>query len=74
MKTLNSYHMSGADVLPLVEGGKGVAISNGLTAGSWAKAGGIGTFSCVNPDSYDKAGHIIPKLIKAVRAAIDSKS
>ena len=64
MKALNSYHMSGADVLPLVEGGKGVAISNGLTAGSWAKAGGIGTFSCVNPDSYDKAGHIIPQTYK----------
>jgi NAD(P)H-dependent flavin oxidoreductase YrpB (nitropropane dioxygenase family) len=54
--------MSGAEVLPLVEGGKGVAISNGLTAGSWAKAGGIGTFSCVNPDSYDAQGHFIPQI------------
>ena len=61
MKTLNSFQMSGADVLPLVEGGKGVAISNGMTAGSWAKAGGIGTFSCVNPDSYDKNGDFIPQ-------------
>lgn len=61
MKALNSFNMSGADVLPLVEGGKGVAISNGLTAGAWAKAGGIGTFSCVNPDSYDKDGNFIPQ-------------
>ena len=64
MKALNSQHMSGADVLPLVEGGKGVAISNGLTAGSWAKAGGIGTFSCVNPDSYNADGTFIPQTYK----------
>lgn len=62
MKALNSYQMSGADVLPLVEGGKGVAISNGLTAGSWAKAGGVGTFSCVNPDSYNADGTLIPQI------------
>lgn len=62
MKALNSQHISGADVLPLVEGGKGVAISNGLTAGSWAKAGGIGTFSCVNPDSYTADGTPIPQV------------
>lgn len=62
MKALNAYKMSGAEVLPLVEGGKGVAISNGLTAGSWAKAGGIGTFSCVNPDSYDANGTFIPQV------------
>jgi len=62
VKALNSYQMSGADVLPLVEGGKGVAISNGLTAGSWAKAGGVGTFSCVNPDSYNADGTLIPQI------------
>jgi len=62
VKALNSQYISGADVLPLVEGGKGVAISNGLTAGSWAKAGGIGTFSCVNPDSYDENNAVIPQV------------
>lgn len=62
MKALNAYQISGAEVLPLVEGGKGVAISNGLTAGSWAKAGGIGTFSCVNPDSYNADGSFIPQV------------
>ncbi|MCR4377994.1 MAG: nitronate monooxygenase [Rhodospirillales bacterium] len=62
MKALNAHKMSGAEVLPLVEGGKGVAISNGLTAGSWAKAGGIGTFSCVNPDSYDANGKFVPQV------------
>jgi NAD(P)H-dependent flavin oxidoreductase YrpB (nitropropane dioxygenase family) len=54
--------MGGADVLPLVEGGKGVAVSNGLSAGMWALAGGVGTFSAVNADSYDADGRRIPQL------------
>lgn len=62
MKPLKNLHISGKEVLPLVEGGKGVAVSNGLTAGSWAKAGGVGTFSCVNPDSYDADGNAIPQI------------
>lgn len=40
--------ISGAEVLPLVEGGKGVAVSDGASSGAWAAAGGIGTFSAVN--------------------------
>lgn len=51
--------MSGADVLPLVEGGKGIAVSSGLTAGAWAAAGGIGTFSGVNGDYYDTSGRMV---------------
>ena len=62
MKALNSIRMGGVDLLPLVEGGKGVAVSNGITAGHWAAAGGAGTFSAVNPDSYDEQGHIVPQL------------
>ena len=51
--------MSGAEVLPLVEGGKGISISNGFTAGSWAAAGGIGTFSGANADTYDEKGNLV---------------
>jgi NAD(P)H-dependent flavin oxidoreductase YrpB (nitropropane dioxygenase family) len=54
--------MGGVDVLPLVEGGKGVSISNGLSAGHWALAGGVGTFSAVNADSFDSDGYRIPQL------------
>jgi len=54
--------MGGVDVLPLIEGGKGVAISNGISAGNWALAGGIGTFSAVNADSYDENGRVIPQI------------
>ena len=31
MKAINAIRMGGVDVLPLVEGGKGVAVSNGVT-------------------------------------------
>ncbi|MDE2576980.1 MAG: nitronate monooxygenase [Rhodospirillales bacterium] len=62
MKAINAIRMGGVDVLPLVEGGKGVAISNGITAGHWAAGGGAGTLSAVNCDSYDADGRIIPQL------------
>lgn len=62
MFTLNEQKFSGASVLPLVEGGKGISISNGETCGAWAAAGGIGTFSAVNADSYDDLGNVIPQI------------
>ncbi len=62
MKAINAIRMGGIDVLPLVEGGKGVAVSNGLSCGNWALAGGVGTFSAVNADSYDDQGHVIPQI------------
>jgi NAD(P)H-dependent flavin oxidoreductase YrpB (nitropropane dioxygenase family) len=61
MKALNAIRMGGVDVIPLVEGGKGVAVSNGLTCGNWAAAGGAGTFSAVNADSFDADGKPIPQ-------------
>ena len=64
MINLNAIKMSGKDVLPLIEGGKGIAISSGISSGAWAKAGGIGTFSGVNADSYDEKGNIIPQVYK----------
>ncbi len=62
MKAINAIRMGGIDVLPLVEGGKGVAISNGISCGNWAAAGGVGTFSAVNADSYDEQGRPIPQV------------
>jgi nitronate monooxygenase len=52
--------ISGKEVAPLVEGGKGIAVSNGESSGAWAAAGGVGTFSGVNADSYDENGKLIP--------------
>ena len=56
----------GQEVWPLVEGGKGVAATNHASAGAWAAAGGIGTVSAVNADSYDAEGKIIPQLYRAL--------
>ena len=56
--------ISGQEVWPLVEGGKGVAVSNGRSAGAWAASGGVGTFSGVNPDALDQNGEYIPLIFK----------
>jgi nitronate monooxygenase len=61
MKAINAIRMGGLDILPLVEGGKGVSISNGISAGHWAAAGGVGTFSAVNADSFAADGTRIPQ-------------
>jgi NAD(P)H-dependent flavin oxidoreductase YrpB (nitropropane dioxygenase family) len=62
MKALNAVRMGNREVLPLLEGGKGVAVSDGGSAGAWAAAGGIGTVSAVNADSYDADGKVIPQI------------
>ena len=64
MRTLNPLKVSGQDTLPLIEGGKGISVSNGLSAGAWAAAGGVGTFSAVNADSYDAQGRLVPLVYK----------
>ena len=56
----------GREVLPLVEGGKGVSATNHMSSGAWAAAGGIGTVSAVNADSYDPEGKIVPQVYRAL--------
>lgn len=60
MLKLKPIRIGKKEVLPLVEGGKGVAVSTGISAGAWAACGGIGTFSGANPDFYDKNGNYTP--------------
>nr|WP_217498126.1 nitronate monooxygenase [Sphingomonas zeae] len=57
---------NGREVWPLIEGGKGVAATNHASAGAWAAAGGVGTVSAVNADSYDAEGKIIPQIYRAL--------
>jgi NAD(P)H-dependent flavin oxidoreductase YrpB (nitropropane dioxygenase family) len=64
VKPLNPVLISGCETLPLVEGGKGISISNGESSGAWAAQGGVGTFSGVNADSHGDAGELIPQLYK----------
>jgi nitronate monooxygenase len=64
MRAINAIRMAGRDVLPLVEGGKGVSVSTGLSSGAWALAGGVGTFSAVNADSFDSLGRRIAQIYR----------
>ena len=61
-KGLEPIQYGGREVWPLVEGGKGVSATNHLSSGAWAAAGGIGTVSAVNADSYDAEGKIVPQV------------
>ena len=62
MKPLNSIRLAGREVLPLIEGGKGISISAGVSSGPWALAGGIGTVSAVNADFFDNDGNPVPQI------------
>lgn len=60
LKGLKPIVMSGKEVLPIIEGGKGIGVSSGKSSGAFAAAGAIGTFSGVNAERYDEDGN--PKL------------
>ncbi len=64
MKPLRPLKISGREVLPLVEGGKGISVSNGQSSGAWAACGGVGTFSGVNADFYDEEDQLIPQVYR----------
>ncbi|MCD6035542.1 MAG: nitronate monooxygenase [Rickettsiales bacterium] len=54
---LKSVVISGREVFPIIEGGKGIGVSNGTSSGAFAQAGAVGTFSGVNADRYDAQGN-----------------
>jgi len=64
MKTLQPLLISGREVLPIVEGGKGVSVSTGLSCGAFAAAGCVGTFSGVNADFFDEEGRPVPQVYR----------
>jgi nitronate monooxygenase len=63
-KAPNSIIISGKEVLPIIEGGKGISVTCGKTSGAFANANAVGTFSGVNGDFYDDQGNIIPIIYK----------
>lgn len=65
MKELKLLDLCGKNIFPLFEGGRGVNVSNGHTAGAWAKENCVGTFSAVFPDIYDEKGNICNPEITA---------
>ncbi|MBN1783497.1 MAG: nitronate monooxygenase [Alphaproteobacteria bacterium] len=54
----------GKEVEAIIEGGKGINVSTGLTAGRFAACGAIGTFSGVNPDARDENGNLIERVFQ----------
>ncbi len=62
MISLKPLMLSGKEVWPLIEGGKGISATNGLSSGAWAAAGGVGTFSGVNGDWIDENGELVPLI------------
>ncbi len=63
-RKLKPVMVSGREVLPIIEGGKGVGASNGYSAGAFAGAGAVGTISGVNQVEFDDAGNPIPVVYK----------
>jgi nitronate monooxygenase len=63
-KILQPILMAGKEVLPIIEGGKGIGVSNGTTAGSFAKENAVGTFSGVISDLLDDNGERVPLEFK----------
>lgn len=57
---IDSVVISGREVYPIIEGGKGIAISSGESSGAFSAAGAVGTFSGVNAISYDENNQRIP--------------
>ena len=64
LNKIKSLDISGVNCLPIIEGGKGVGITTGVTAGHFAKAGAVGTFSGVNADWVDENNEYIPLVYK----------
>jgi nitronate monooxygenase len=54
---INPVLISGREVHPIIEGGKGIGVSNGTTSGAFAAASAVGTFSGVNATRYDEEGN-----------------
>jgi len=51
--------IAGREIYPIIEGGKGIAVSSGKSSGAFAAAGTIGTFSGVNADYYDENDKLV---------------
>ncbi len=62
---LKDVVISGKLVHPIIEGGKGIGASNGTSAGAFAAAGAVGTFSGVNAQFYDDNGNVVPYVYKS---------
>lgn len=60
MKSIKKIFISGAEVFPIIEGGKGIGVTNGETAGAFAAADAVGTLSVVFTPNKDDNGRLTP--------------
>ncbi len=56
--------ISGKEVWPIIEGGKGIAVSDGRSSGAFAAADAVGTFSGANAKLIDDNGELVPLIYK----------
>jgi NAD(P)H-dependent flavin oxidoreductase YrpB (nitropropane dioxygenase family) len=59
---LKKITIAGKEIYPIIEGGKGISVSDGVTAGNFALNECAGTFSGTIADSYDENGNIINRV------------
>ena len=59
MINLENIVISGKEVCPIIEGGKGINSTNGVSSGHFAKEGCVGTISLVSADYYDENGNAV---------------
>jgi nitronate monooxygenase len=60
LEIIKKLSISGKLVWPIIEGGKGVGVSDGYSSGAFAAAGAVGTFSGVNAKLVNKCGKVTP--------------
>lgn len=59
MINLKNIVLSGKEVCPIIEGGKGINGTDGKSSGHFAKEGCVGTISLVSADYYDHDGKVV---------------
>ena len=59
MIDLKNIVISGKEVCPIIEGGKGINGTDGRSSGHFAKEGCVGTISLVSADYYDENGNVV---------------
>lgn len=59
MINLKNIVISGKEVCPIIEGGKGINGTDGRSSGHFAKEGCVGTISLVSADYYDDNGNVV---------------
>lgn len=62
---IKKIEMGGKWVWPVIDGGKGIGFTDGVSAGLWAREGGIGTFSAAAANYFDEQGNVMLYTFKS---------